>query len=199
MPRQFGLGGYDLLIYSLIFSFTIRHGFLLSRRSYIAAWAGCSLTTVDTHITALVKKGLVSKSPMPKNDMVLIRLEADLKKCADAIAAENGIPEGDTGAAEYLESPSRNPGDVSRNPGGGVTDSGNNTYYNTYYLHSIGQAPARAKQTGEYARGDGGDGGHGRYTADGRYERRGREKTYSSFDEDEFFQAAMRRSFGDEA
>lgn len=201
MTRQLGLGGNELLIYALIYSFTRKHGFLLSRRSYIASWAGCSLSTVDAHITALVKKGLVIKSPMPKNQTTLIRLEADIEKYTAAIAAENGIFEDDLGSDEYLGSPSWNPGYMSRNPGGDVTDSGNNTYYNTNYSHSMGHAPARAKQargTRKYG-GNGGNGGYGGYGGCGRSGGRGHEETYSSFDTDEFFQAAMHRSFGDDA
>ena len=61
MTKVLGLGGAKLLVYALIYSFTVSEGSFFGSRGYIAEACGTSVKTVDRALKELVNNGLLSK------------------------------------------------------------------------------------------------------------------------------------------
>jgi DNA replication protein DnaD len=61
MTKVLGLGGAKLLVYALIYSFTVNDGSFFGSRGYIAEACGTSVKTVDRALKELVNNGLLSK------------------------------------------------------------------------------------------------------------------------------------------
>ena len=61
MTKELGLGGAKLLVYALIYSFTVSEGSFFGSRGYMAEACGASVKTVDRTLRELVKCGLLIK------------------------------------------------------------------------------------------------------------------------------------------
>ena len=61
MTKELGLGGAKLLVYALIYSFTVSDGSFFGSRGYMAEACGMSVKTVDRTLRELVNIGLLSR------------------------------------------------------------------------------------------------------------------------------------------
>ena len=61
MTKELGLGGAKLLVYALIYSFTVNDGSFFGSRGYMAEACGASVKTIDRTLRELVKCGLLIK------------------------------------------------------------------------------------------------------------------------------------------
>ena len=61
MTKELGLGGAKLLVYALIYSFTVSEGSFFGSRGYMAEACGMSVKTVDRTLRELVNIGLLSR------------------------------------------------------------------------------------------------------------------------------------------
>lgn len=209
MHNELGLAGCELFVYALIYSFTRTCGAFTGTRAYISRWLGCCRNTTDKIIGSLIEKGYIEKEHTQRSgfDQVAIRaVEEVYRKAAEAAGVtlnDGSENREDPGVrTTYAQDLSRGAQDLNRDVqdlSGGIPGSehiDNNRYNNNYnnnYSYSQ-NAPAGACRT---KRGKGGNGGRGSGQGYGQYA--DKPKEYSSFDTDEFWDAALRRSFGDDA
>jgi hypothetical protein len=62
MTKELGLGGAKLLVYALIYSFTVNDGSFFGSRGYIAEACGITDTTVGRVLKELLQEGLLIKN-----------------------------------------------------------------------------------------------------------------------------------------
>ena len=61
MTEELGLSGVALIVYAVIYSFTVQRGSFYATREYLAKRAGCSVAAVSRALKTLVDLGLIRK------------------------------------------------------------------------------------------------------------------------------------------
>lgn len=61
MTEELGLSGVALIVYAVIYSFTVQRGSFYATREYLAKRAGCSVAAVSRALKTLVELGLIRK------------------------------------------------------------------------------------------------------------------------------------------
>ena len=192
------LSGIDLLLYGLIYGYTLSCGGFTGSRSYLVCWLGCSLNTLDAHINALVAREYFKKTSWLHNGerrVCITAVEETYMKAKAAAAARRAspayrsptagtTPDSGQGVLNDCGTPAQSlstPAQSLSTPTSMIEY--NTDKYNTNYTDS-GNARTRANRAGKKK---------------GSGERGTKQTTASSFETDDFFLAALRRSFGDDA
>ena len=191
MVFDLGLSGIDLLLYGMIYSYTLSCGGFTGSRAHLIFWLGCSLSTLDRHVNDLIEKGYLKKTQWMKNGEMTVCLtaaEETYNKAKAAAAARRAA----------LENRPQVDGTTPES-GQGVTHDGcapdsswvrgtpimtHNTDRDTNSYTDSENARTRAERAGKKK-------------ASG--ERETKQTMFSSFDTDDFFLAALRKNFGDDA
>ena len=61
MTKELGLGGAKLLVYALIYSFTVSEGSFFGSRGYICEACGIAMSTVSKVLFELLNDGFIEK------------------------------------------------------------------------------------------------------------------------------------------
>ena len=67
MCEELGLGGGELLVFAIIYSFTYGSGFYYGGHNYIAKSSGLSISTVKRAISSLLKKKFITRHSESRN------------------------------------------------------------------------------------------------------------------------------------
>lgn len=203
MLFDLGLSGADLLLYGLIYGYTLTCGGFTGSRAYLSFWLGCSLSTLDVHVNTFIGKGYVTKTHRTVNGESVVCLmaarEAYVKAQAAAEARRASLksrPEADESAPENgAGTPSTVPdfgNPVTDDRCGpdrisvrGTPETGHNTdRYTDNYTARLNNAPAGANRARKEKETE---------------EREAWRRTMPKEVYDPFFEAAFRRSHGDDA
>ena len=89
MTRDLGLRGAELLVFALIYSFTVTVGEFSGSRAYVAETVGVSERTVDRAMRELTAKGLIERGQRQEN-LLLYQYTLVPKRAIAAIKSLGG-------------------------------------------------------------------------------------------------------------
>ena len=128
MTKELGLGGAKLLVYALIYSFTVNEGSFFGSRGYMAEACGASVKTIDRTLRELVKCGLLIKGEA--THLESIEYKANISPQTEGESQNDAPSKMSHSESQNVSTP------ASKCLSGGVKMTHNNKDYNKTNIHT---------------------------------------------------------------
>ena len=128
MTEELGLGGAKLLVYALIYSFTVSEGSFFGSRGYMAEACGASVKTIDRTLRELVKCGLLIKGEA--THLESIEYKANISPQTEGESQNDAPSKMSHSESQNVSTP------ASKCLSGGVKMTHNNKDYNKTNIHT---------------------------------------------------------------
>ena len=128
MTKELGLGGAKLLVYALIYSFTVSEGSFFGSRGYMEEACGASVKTVDRTLRELVKCGLLIKGEA--THLESIEYKANISPQTEGESQNDAPSKMSHSESQNVSTP------ASKCLSGGVKMTHNNKDYNKTNIHT---------------------------------------------------------------
>ena len=142
MTKVLGLGGAKLLVYALIYSFTVSEGSFFGSRGYMAEACGTSVKTVDRALRELVNSGLLLRGEV--TNLESIEYKANISPQTEG-ESQNDAPS----KKSHQEGQKVLPLGSECRTGGDKLSHNNKDYTKTNIHTSTQTVPARAHEEGD--------------------------------------------------